>query len=114
VRCRLDGRAGYPEEGVGRCQPGVEDPSGLRHHLLDGAHPVLGRLPLLCGQPGGQDRPTESQQLSEQGQEPVQLRLADVVPAQRFVDEAEVDGTIVRTTHRLEPVGGGRTRAGRE
>jgi hypothetical protein len=35
--------------------PGVDDPSGLRHHLLDGPHPVLGQLPLLCGQPGGQD-----------------------------------------------------------
>ena len=44
------------------------------------------------------------------GQEPVRLRLAEVVPGERFVDEADVDGTVVRTTHRLEPRPDGRTR----
>jgi hypothetical protein len=30
------------------------------------------------------------------------LRLSDVVDGERFVDEAEVAGTVVRTTHRIE------------
>jgi hypothetical protein len=43
-------------------------------------------------------------------QEPLLLRLADVVPGERFVDQADVEGTIVRTTHRLDRLGDGRTR----
>jgi uncharacterized protein YndB with AHSA1/START domain len=48
--------------------------------------------------------------MSPRGQEPVRLRLADVVPGERFVDEADVAGTIVRTTHRIDRLGDGRTR----
>jgi uncharacterized protein YndB with AHSA1/START domain len=44
------------------------------------------------------------------GQEPVQLRLAEVVPGERFVDEADLDGTIVRTMHRIERRDDGCTR----
>src|SRR2546423_3725955 len=40
--------------------------------------------------------------MTPQRQEPVQLRLADVVEGERFVDEADVAGTLVRTTHRIE------------
>src|SRR5437588_10613296 len=43
-------------------------------------------------------------------QDPVQLRLADVVEGERFVDEAEVAGTVVRTTHRIEPLDNGGVR----
>ena len=35
-------------------------------------------------------------------QDPVELRIADVVEGEQFVDEAEVAGTVVRTMHRLE------------
>ena len=48
--------------------------------------------------------------MNPHAQEPVLLRLADVVPGERFVDQADVDGTIVRTTHRLDRLGDGRTR----
>jgi uncharacterized membrane protein len=40
--------------------------------------------------------------MTPHGQEVVQLRLADVVEGERFVDEADVAGTVVRTTHRIE------------
>src|SRR3954452_15136299 len=43
------------------------------------------------------------------GQEPVRLCLAEVVPGERFVDEADIEGTVVRTTHSLERQGDGRT-----
>jgi uncharacterized protein YndB with AHSA1/START domain len=33
----------------------------------------------------------------------VELRIAEAVEPERFVDEAELGGIIVRTTHRLEP-----------
>jgi hypothetical protein len=36
------------------------------------------------------------------GQDPVQLRIADVVEGEQFVDEAEVAGTVFRTMHRIE------------
>jgi uncharacterized protein YndB with AHSA1/START domain len=48
--------------------------------------------------------------MSPPAQEPVLLRIAEVVPGKQFVDEADVGGTIVRTTHRLERLGDGRTR----
>ena len=44
------------------------------------------------------------------GQGPVQLRLADVVEGERFVDEAQVAGTLVRTKHQIEPLDDQRAR----
>jgi Polyketide cyclase / dehydrase and lipid transport len=41
------------------------------------------------------------------GQEPVHLRLAEVEENERFVDEAEFAGVVVRTTHRLDRQDGG-------
>lgn len=38
-------------------------------------------------------------------QESVRLRLAEVVDGEMFVDEADVAGTIVRTTHRIDALG---------
>lgn len=43
-------------------------------------------------------------------QDPILLRLAEVVEGERFVDEAEVAGTVVRTTHRIEPLDDRRVR----
>jgi len=40
--------------------------------------------------------------MTPHGQDPVQLRIADVVEGEQFVDEAEVAGTVVRTMHRIE------------
>ena len=48
--------------------------------------------------------------MTPRDQGPVQLRLSDVVEGERFVDEAEVAGTIVRTTHRIEALGEERVR----
>jgi Polyketide cyclase / dehydrase and lipid transport len=48
--------------------------------------------------------------MTPKGQEPVQLRLAEVVEGERFIDEADVGGTMVRTTHRIDRLGGGRAR----
>jgi uncharacterized protein YndB with AHSA1/START domain len=48
--------------------------------------------------------------MTPRGQDPVRLRLAEVVEGQRFVDEADVGGTIVRTTHRIDRLGDGRAR----
>jgi uncharacterized protein YndB with AHSA1/START domain len=48
--------------------------------------------------------------MTPRGQEPVQLRLAEVVAGERFVDEADIAGTIVRTTHRIDRLGEGRAR----
>jgi uncharacterized membrane protein len=36
------------------------------------------------------------------GQDPVHLRVADVIDGQQFIDEADVAGTVVRTTHRID------------
>ncbi|WP_035845107.1 SRPBCC family protein [Kitasatospora azatica] len=44
------------------------------------------------------------------GQDPVELRIGDLVPGELFVDEAEFDGLLLRTTHRLERLATGRTR----
>jgi hypothetical protein len=44
------------------------------------------------------------------GQDTVELRIAEVVEDERFVDEAEVAGTVVRTTHRIDRLGKGRVR----
>ena len=44
------------------------------------------------------------------GQEPVELRIAEAVEPERFVDEADLGEIVVRTTHHAEPLDGGRTR----
>ena len=44
------------------------------------------------------------------GQETVYLRLAEVRENELFVDEAEIGGATLRTTHRLDPLGDGRLR----
>jgi len=44
------------------------------------------------------------------GQDPVHLRIADLVEGRRFVDEAEFGGVTVRTTHRLDRLDGDRIR----
>src|SRR5947209_20153874 len=38
-------------------------------------------------------------------QESVALRIAEVVDGEMFVDEADVAGTVVRTTHRIDTLG---------
>ena len=48
--------------------------------------------------------------MTPKGQEPVELTLAEVVPGARFVDEARLGDIVVRTTHRLDPVGPHTTR----
>jgi hypothetical protein len=40
--------------------------------------------------------------MTPHGQDPVQLRIAEVVEGEQFVDEADVAGTVVRTMHRIE------------
>jgi uncharacterized protein YndB with AHSA1/START domain len=40
------------------------------------------------------------------GQEPIELRISDAVEPERFVDEADFDEVVVRTTHRVERSGG--------
>src|SRR5438093_8833500 len=44
------------------------------------------------------------------GQEPVELRIADAVEPERFVDEAELGEIVVRTVHRIERLDGERAR----
>jgi len=48
--------------------------------------------------------------MTPRDQDQVQLRLSDVVEGERFVDEAEVAGTVVRTTHSIEALGEQRVR----
>jgi Polyketide cyclase / dehydrase and lipid transport len=48
--------------------------------------------------------------MTPHGQAPVKLRLAHVVEGERFVDEAEVAETVVRTMHRIEPLDNGAVR----
>ncbi|MFF3070195.1 SRPBCC family protein [Kitasatospora sp. NPDC057904] len=36
------------------------------------------------------------------GQDPVHLRIAEAIAGELFVDEARIDGLVLRTTHRLE------------
>jgi hypothetical protein len=43
-------------------------------------------------------------------QDPIELRIADLVEGSRFTDEAELPGTVVRTIHRVEKIDGGRVR----
>ena len=44
------------------------------------------------------------------GQDVVELGIAELVPGERFVDVADVDGTTVRTTHRIDRLGDRRSR----
>jgi len=44
------------------------------------------------------------------GQEPIQLRIAEAVEPERFVDEADVGPIVVRTEHRVERLPDGRSR----
>jgi hypothetical protein len=44
------------------------------------------------------------------GQEPVELRIAETVEPERFVDEAELSEIVVRTIHRVERLDGERAR----
>ncbi len=44
------------------------------------------------------------------GDEPVRLRIVQIVPDESFTDQMDADDFIVRTMHRLEPLPDGRTR----
>src|SRR5262249_22408773 len=44
------------------------------------------------------------------GGEPIELRIAEAVAPERFVDEADLGETVVRTIHRVERVGAGEIR----
>jgi uncharacterized protein YndB with AHSA1/START domain len=44
------------------------------------------------------------------GQDPVELRIAEAVEPDLFVDEAELADVVVRTVHRVEPLEGDRNR----
>jgi hypothetical protein len=44
------------------------------------------------------------------GDEPVELRITEAIEPELFVDEADGGDFVVRTTHRVEAVGDGRSR----
>jgi len=44
------------------------------------------------------------------GEDPITLRLVEIVPQERFTDEMDAGDFVVRTVHRLEPAGAGTTR----
>ncbi|HYY20700.1 MAG TPA: SRPBCC family protein [Thermoleophilaceae bacterium] len=44
------------------------------------------------------------------GQEPVELRIAEAVEPERFVDEADLGDVVVRTLHRVDPLDSERNR----
>ena len=44
------------------------------------------------------------------GEEPIELRIAEAVEPELFVDEAELGEIVVRTTHRVERLDGERAR----
>jgi hypothetical protein len=44
------------------------------------------------------------------GQEPIELRIAEAVEPELFVDEADMGEIVVRTAHRVEPLEGERAR----
>ena len=48
--------------------------------------------------------------MTPRGQEAIELRLAEAVEPERFVDEADLGDVVVRTTHRIEPLDGDRSR----
>ncbi len=43
------------------------------------------------------------------GDEPIRMRLTEIVPGELFTDEMDAGDFTVRTVHRLEPAAGGRT-----
>jgi uncharacterized protein YndB with AHSA1/START domain len=43
--------------------------------------------------------------MTPSGQEPVELRIAEAVEPDMFVDEADLGGVVVRTTHCVQPLG---------
>ena len=49
-------------------------------------------------------------EMTPRGGDPVVLRVAEARPGERFVDVAEVGGTVVTTIHLVEPAGEGRVR----
>jgi uncharacterized protein YndB with AHSA1/START domain len=44
------------------------------------------------------------------GEEPIRMRLAEIVPGELFTDEMDGGDFLVRTVHRVERAAGGRTR----
>ena len=48
--------------------------------------------------------------MTPSGQEPVELRIAEAVEPELFVDEADLGDIVVRTIHRVERLGQGRAR----
>ncbi|WP_416418816.1 polyketide cyclase [Paenarthrobacter aromaticivorans] len=44
------------------------------------------------------------------GDDPIQLRIAEMVDGELFVDEARFDELLIRTAHRLDRLDGGRVR----
>ena len=46
--------------------------------------------------------------MTPHGAEPVALRVAEAREPHVFVDQADVAGTVIRTTHRVDDIGGGR------
>jgi Polyketide cyclase / dehydrase and lipid transport len=48
--------------------------------------------------------------MTPRGQEPVELRIAEAVEPERFVDEADLGDVVVRTLHRAERLEGDRVR----
>jgi carbon monoxide dehydrogenase subunit G len=44
------------------------------------------------------------------GEEPIEMRLTDVVEGEQFTDECDFGGAVVTTVHRLEPLDDGGTR----
>ena len=48
--------------------------------------------------------------MTPSGQEPVELRIAEAVEPDLFVDEADFGEVVVRTTHRVQPLDGGGAR----
>lgn len=44
------------------------------------------------------------------GEDPIALRLVEIVPQQRFTDEMDAGDFVVRTVHSLEPAGARATR----
>ncbi|MBV9384204.1 MAG: SRPBCC family protein [Streptosporangiaceae bacterium] len=44
------------------------------------------------------------------GDDPIQMRLTEIVPGELFTDEMDAGNFIVRTVHRIEPAAGCRTR----
>jgi Polyketide cyclase / dehydrase and lipid transport len=48
--------------------------------------------------------------MTPRGQEPIELRIAEAVEPERFVDEADLGDVVVRTVHRAERLEGDRVR----